>query len=68
MKIRQHIEFNFDNSMAYQDSSYKYGNMDNVPTSMDLHFEHFKLTQIVLTFIVGEQGWMRKLQLNGKCS
>lgn len=68
MKIRQHIELNFDNSMAYQDSSYKYGNMDNVPTSMDLHFEHFKLTQIVLTFIVGEQGWMRKLQLNGKCS
>lgn len=67
MKIKQHIELNFDTGMAYQNAIHKYGNMDNVPTSMDLHFENFKLTQIVLTFIVGEQGWMRTLHLNGEC-
>lgn len=64
-KIDQHIEIQFNTSQAYRDNNHKYGNVDNVPTSMDLHFEHFKLTQIVLTFIVGEQGWMRTLQLNG---
>lgn len=64
-KVEQHIELNFNTSQAYRDNSHKYGNVDNVPTSMDLHFEHFKLTQIVLTFIVGEQGWMRTLHLYG---
>lgn len=66
-KIRQHIELNFDTRKSYQDDSHKYGNVDNVPMSMDLHFEHFKLTQIVFTFIVGNQGWMRSLHLYGKC-
>lgn len=64
-KVDQHIELNFNTSQAYRDNNHKYGNVDNVPTSMDLHFEHFKLTQIVLTFIVGEQGWMRTLHLYG---
>lgn len=64
-KVDQHIELNFNTSQAYRDSNHKYGNVDNVPTSMDFHFEHFKLTQIVLTFIVGDQGWMRMLHLYG---
>lgn len=66
MKIRQHIELNFDTNMAYQNNIHKYGNIDNVPTSMDLHFENYKLTQIVFTCIVGEQGWMRTLHLKGE--
>lgn len=65
-KVDQHIEMNFNTSEVYRDTSYKFGNKDNVPISMDLYFEHFKLTQIVLTFIVGEQGWMRTLHLYGK--
>lgn len=65
-KIRQHIEMSFDTRKAYRDDSHKYGNVDNVPTSIDLHFEHFRMTQIVLTFIVGDSGWMRTIHLYGE--
>ena len=64
-KIEQHIELNFDTRSVYLDNNHKYGNVDNVPTSMDLHFDHFALTQLVLTFIVGNQGYMRTIHLYG---
>lgn len=64
-KIEQHIELHFDTRSVYQDNNHKYGNVDNIPTSMDLHFDHFALTQIVLTFIVGDKGWMRTVHLYG---
>lgn len=64
-KIQQRIELNFNIRNIFRDSNNRLGNIDNIPTSMDLHFEHFKLTQIVLTFIVGDKGWMRNLHLYG---
>lgn len=64
-KIQQRIELNFNIRNIFRDSNNRLGNIDNIPISMDLHFEHFKLTQIVLTFIVGDKGWMRNLHLYG---
>ena len=63
-KMRQHIELNFD-VRAYRDNNHKWGNVDNVPTSMDLYFEHYSLSQIVLTFVVGDKGYMRTIWLYG---
>lgn len=66
-KIKPHIEITFNTSKVYRDNTHKYGNVDNVPVSMEMYFENFKLSEIELTFIIGEQGWMRTLHLYGKC-
>ena len=63
-KIEQYIEMLFD-TKAYRDTNHKYGNVDNIPMAMELHFEHFKLTEISLDFIVGDQGSMRTIHLYG---
>ncbi len=66
-KTKQHIELMLDTRRTYRDENHRDGNVDNVPTSIDLHFEHFKLAQIELTFFVGEHGRMRSLHLYGEC-
>ncbi len=66
-KIEQYIEMLFD-TKAYRDTNHKYGNVDNIPMAMELHFEHFKLSEISLDFIVGDQGSMRTIHLYGYAS
>lgn len=64
-KIKQYIELNFNISNDYRDDTHRYGNVDNVPISMNLYFTHFKLSQIDFDFIIGDEGWMRTLHLYG---
>lgn len=60
-KVEQYIEFSFDVRIS------EWSNIDNVPMSMDIRFEHFKIKEIELTFVVGAKGYMRTLVLFGKC-
>lgn len=63
-KLDQYIEMSFD-TKAYRNPNRKFGNVDNIPMAMEIHFEHFKLTEISLDFIVGEHASMRTLHLYG---
>lgn len=58
-KVSQYIELTFDVRIS------KWGNIDNVPMSMNIRFEHFKAKEIDLNFIIGAKGYMRTLSLYG---
>lgn len=58
-KIEQHIELTFKMHIN------KLGDLDNIPMSMEIRLQRFKVTNIIFTFIVGEKGYMRTLDLSG---
>ncbi len=64
-KIKQNIEMIFNINNDYRDDTHRYGNVDNVPVSMNLYFKQYKLSEIVLDFIIGDEGWMRTLHFYG---
>ena len=55
----QYIEFSFDIKNG------KLGEFDNIPISLAVHFEHFRMKSLMFSFFVGEIGYLRTLKIYG---
>ncbi len=58
-KVEQYIEFSFSVHIS------KYGEVDNIPMSMEIHFDKYNIKSITFTFMVGDKGYMRQLEISG---
>ncbi|MBQ3629161.1 MAG: hypothetical protein II947_09075 [Bacteroidaceae bacterium] len=58
-KIEQYIEFSFSVHIS------NFGEVDNIPLFMKIHFDKFKIKTIEFTFTVGNAGYLRELEING---